>query len=97
MSSNSRDERVGAPTGLPEVGRPNGGSAAPGWGSGLSRAALLLAVSFVGFLLIPNRLVAYLSLHVAPRARDALVLLWVALFFVFMGWLFVRLQRGMEK
>jgi len=97
VSSNSRDERVGAPTGLPEVGRPNGGSAAPGWGSGLSRAALLLAVSFVGFLLIPNRLVAYLSLHVAPRARDALVLLWVALFFVFMGWLFVRLQRGMEK
>lgn len=97
MSGNSRDERVGAPTRRPEVGRPNGGSAAPGWGRALAWAALVLAVSFVGFLLIPNRLVAYLSLHVAPRARDALVLLWVALFFVFMGWLFVRLQRGMER
>jgi hypothetical protein len=63
-----------------------------GWGSGLARSSLLLILSFVGFVLVPDRLVGYLSQHVVPRTRDALVLLWVIAFFVFMSWLFVRLQ-----
>jgi hypothetical protein len=64
------------------------------WTGGAAKGALLLALSFAGFVWIPNRLVGYLSLHVAPRGRDALVLLWIGIFFVFMSWLFVRLQRA---
>ncbi len=76
------------------MGRPHGAVFGGGRGSDLARAALVLILSFLGFVLIPNRLVAYLSLHVVPRTRDALVLLWVIAFFVFMSWLFVRLQGG---
>jgi hypothetical protein len=56
------------------------------------KALILLALSFVGFMLIPDRLLSYLSVHVAPRTRDSFVSLWLAVFFVFMTWLFVRLQ-----
>ena len=75
-----------------EAGRPEGVVSRGGWGTGLARSSLLLILSFVGFVLVPDRLVGYLSLHVVPRTRDALVLLWVIAFFVFMSWLFVRLQ-----
>jgi hypothetical protein len=78
----------------PGVGRPHGAVSGGGLGSDLARAGLVLILSFVGFVLVPNRLVAYLSLHVVPRTRDALVLLWVIAFFIFMSWLFVRLQGG---
>ncbi len=57
------------------------------------RAAILLILSFVGFVIVPDRMQAYLSLHVVPRTRDGLVLLWVMAFFLFMCWMFVRLQR----
>jgi hypothetical protein len=82
--------RTSAEQAEPGPGVVSGG----GWGSGLARSSLLLILSFVGFVLVPDRLVGYLSLHVVPRTRDALVLLWVIAFFVFMCWLFVRLQGG---
>jgi len=57
------------------------------------KAAAVLVVAVVGFMAIPDRLVVYLSLHVAPRARDAIVLAWVILFFLALSWAFVALQR----
>jgi hypothetical protein len=80
-----------------EAGRLDGAVSGGGWGSDLARSGLVLILSFSGFVLVPDRLVGYLSLHVVPRTRDALVLLWVIAFFVFMSWLFVRLQGGEER
>lgn len=76
-----------------EGARPESALPSGNWGGALVRAAVILVASFVGFVLIPNRLVGYLSLHVVPKTRDGLVLLWVVAFFLFMCWLFVRLQR----
>lgn len=61
-------------------------------GVALLKAFIILLLAFVGFAIIPDRLVAYLSLHVAPRVRDSLVTLWVIVYFIFLTWLFVRLQ-----
>lgn len=64
------------------------------WRSAFGRATILLAVSVVVFLIVPDRLIAYLSLHVAPASRDALVTLWTAIAFVLVAYLLIRLQRG---
>lgn len=64
------------------------------WPDAAWRSALLLSVCFVGFLVIPDRLVVALSTRVAPRVRDALVSAWVIAFFVAASVLFVRMQRG---
>ncbi len=72
---------------------PEVAASSAGWGGAIVRAAILLILSFVGFVSVPDRMQAYLSLHVVPRTRDGLVLLWVTAFFLFMCWLFVRLQR----
>ena len=67
---------------------------ASSWSDALWRSAVLLAVCFLGLLVIPDRLVVSLSTRVAPRMRDALVSAWVIVFFVAACVLFVRLQRG---
>jgi hypothetical protein len=64
------------------------------WGEAVVRAAILIVASAVVFLVVPDRLIAYLSLHVAPRIRDLLVTLWSVAAFAFAAYLFVRLQRG---
>jgi hypothetical protein len=64
------------------------------WGEATLRAAVLMLASVVVFLIVPDRLIAYLSLHVAPRIRDLLVTVWILVALVFMFYLFVRLQRG---
>jgi hypothetical protein len=65
------------------------------WSTAGWKSVLILALAALGFLVIPDRLVTYLALHTAPRTRDLLVLLWVVVFFVFLTWLFIRLQpRG---
>jgi hypothetical protein len=53
----------------------------------------MLTASYVLFVLVPNNLLSYLSLHTSPRNRDVLVTLWWVVAFVFGCWLFVRLQR----
>lgn len=67
-----------------------------GWGRATWKAAMILVAAVVGFMLVPDRLVAYLSLHVAPRVRDAIVSLWLILFFLALSWAFVLLQRKRE-
>jgi hypothetical protein len=56
-------------------------------------AAVMLLACYLLFVLVPNNLLSYLSLHTAPRNRDLLVTFWWAVAFVFACWLFVRLQR----
>jgi hypothetical protein len=53
----------------------------------------MLTACYFLFMLVPNNLLSYLSLHTAPRNRDLLVTLWWVVAFVFACWLFVRLQR----
>ncbi len=64
------------------------------WTAPTIRAAVMLVVSWIVFLLVPNRLLGYLSVHLVPTARDLLMVVWWVVAFVFACWLFVRLQRG---
>jgi hypothetical protein len=67
---------------------------AEGWGRALAKTVVLFVVSFVGFVVVPNKLLAYLPLHgVAPRPRDAIVAAWTVIWFVITSVVFVRLQR----
>ncbi len=68
-------------------------SAGMGWGGALLGGLAVLAVSFLGFAYAPNLLINHLFARTAPRTRDPLILLWVAIVFVVDSWLFVRLQR----
>jgi hypothetical protein len=56
-----------------------------------SRAALL--VVGVWFVVVPGSTLAPFT-RTAPRTRDALVVLYVVVFFIAISWLFVRVQRG---
>jgi hypothetical protein len=80
MSEGSESERGGAPTREP-------------WVHAIVTAAIMLVVSYSVFVLIPNNLLTYLTVHVNTRARDLLILLWWVAALVFSCWLFVRLQR----
>jgi hypothetical protein len=74
-------------------GSPGGSRTTESWGPAILKAAILLALSWIGFLFVPNRLLAYLATRVTPHPRDLLVTLWVAAFFVGMSFLFVALQK----
>jgi len=64
------------------------------WIHATVRAAIMLVVSYVVFVLVPNNLLTYLTVHVNTRARDLLMLVWWVASFAFAAWMFVRLQRG---
>jgi hypothetical protein len=69
------------------------GSATERWGRSSAIAAAVLVVAVVGFVVVPDRLLAFLSTRTAPRTRDALLVLYVVVFFIAISWLFVRVQR----
>jgi hypothetical protein len=69
-------------------------AAQPGWAGAVVRAAIMLVASLVAFAVVPDRLLGYLTLRVAPNLRDLLVVLWWVVAFVGCCWLFVRLQRA---
>jgi hypothetical protein len=62
------------------------------WGSAFIRAALVLVISVVLFVVVPDRLLAYLSLHLVPLWRDLAMLAYIAVAFVVGCLIFVRLQ-----
>ena len=62
------------------------------WGSAIARAAILLVVAVVLFVIVPDRLLAYLSLHLVPLWRDLAMLAYTAAAFVVGCAVFVRLQ-----
>jgi len=70
---------------------------AESWGRASWKAGLTLVLAWAGFLFVPNRLLAYLTTRVTPHARDALVTVWVIVFFVALSWLFVGLQKGRRR
>jgi hypothetical protein len=76
--------------------RQRAGLGGQSWGPAALRAAALVILSWAGFLLIPDRLMAFLSTRVTPHTRDALVTVWVAVFFVALCRVFVILQ-GRQK
>ncbi len=71
----------------------DGVGAVEGWGRASLKALAVWVCALAGLVLIPDRLIAYLSLHVSPPTRDLLVLLSFVIAFLLVGWLFVRLQR----
>ena len=74
---------------------PDGrGPSAEGWGTAAWKAALMLVVAAVGFVLVPDRLMQYLpNQGVSPRVRDLIVTGWTLAWFVAASYLFVRIQR----
>ena len=64
------------------------------WGSAIVRAAIVLVVSVVLFVIVPDRLLAYLSLHLVPLWRDLAMLAYTGMAFVAGCVVFVRLQRA---
>lgn len=63
------------------------------WRDATLRAGLILVLSLVGFMIVPDRLLAFLATRVEPTLRDALILLWNVVFFVVLAKVFVALQR----
>jgi hypothetical protein len=63
------------------------------WAVAGAKAALLLALSIVGFVLVPDRLLVFLSTRVAPHVRDLFVVAWVVVAFAVLAVLFTRVQR----
>jgi len=78
-------------------GNAKGPSTTDEWVPALIKAAIVLALSWIGFLFIPNRLLAFLTTRVTPHARDALVTLWVIAFFIALSWLFVTFQKERRR
>jgi hypothetical protein len=76
-------------------GRQDEGSALPGqsWGAAAVPAVVMIFLSWLAFVLVPNTLLAYLSTRVVPTWRDLLVVgYWMAAF-VGCCWAFLVLQR----
>jgi hypothetical protein len=63
------------------------------WPAASIRAGIILVASVILFVLVPDRLLAYLSTRIVPGWRDFLMLLYWGAAFVLGCWLFVRLQR----
>ncbi len=58
------------------------------------RALIMLVVSVVVLVVVPDRLIAFLAPRVTPTARDALIVTWMTVSFAGLCWLFVVLQRS---
>jgi hypothetical protein len=63
------------------------------WSVASIRAAGILVASLLLFVLIPDRLLAFLATRIVPWWRDLLMLLYWGVAFVIGCWVFVRLQR----
>jgi hypothetical protein len=61
-----------------------------GWLRATALAALIIGVTALGFLYVPDQLA--LKLAASPGLRDGLVVMWTSLFFAVACWAFVRLQ-----
>jgi hypothetical protein len=69
------------------------GGGADSWSSAAIRAAVIAVLSVIGFVLVPDRMVTYLSENTRPGVRDLATLAWVLAWFVLLSWLVTRLQR----
>jgi hypothetical protein len=55
---------------------------------------VVLAASFLALVIVPDRLLAFLSPRVTPTVRDLVVVAWETVAFVALCLLFVALQRA---
>jgi hypothetical protein len=81
----------------PRTAGPPRSEADERWDGAALRALAAVVLSLLMFIVIPDRVVTYLSRHVVPTARDLIVLAWVTFAFLFMCWAFVRLQGRREN
>jgi hypothetical protein len=81
--------------GEPEQAR--GRNSTTSWIRATALAALMIVVSVVVFAVVPDRLLGYLTVRVAPNVRDLLVTLWWVVAFVGACFLFVRLQLAERR
>jgi hypothetical protein len=65
------------------------------WAAGL-RAAVMLVIAVLFFVVVPDRLLAYLSLHIVPFWRDVAMICYTGLAFVAACVVFVRVQGVRE-
>ena len=63
------------------------------WVRALIAAAIMVVLTFVSLVLIPNTLLGYLTTRVVPTWRDLIVVTWWVLAFIGCSVVFVRLQR----
>ena len=68
-------------------------STSEGWGQAVLKGAIVILVSWAGFLFVPDRMLAYLTRRVTPHVRDAIVTAYVVVFFIALARGFVLLQR----
>jgi hypothetical protein len=61
------------------------------WAAG-ARAAIMLVIAVLLFVVVPDRLLAYLSLHIVPFWRDVAMIFYMGLAFVAACVVFVRAQ-----
>lgn len=67
------------------------------WGSAALRAGVVLAGALIALAIVPDRLMAFLTLRVSPRLRDLLVVAWVGVSLLALSWGLVALQRGQGR
>jgi len=60
-------------------------------------AGAILALAYLGLMVFPNRLVAFLATRVGPNVRDGVVTGWVTVFFLALSWVFVALQSQRDR
>jgi hypothetical protein len=74
---------------------PNGERPASlrGWARAIVAAAVMVVLSFVALVLVPNTLLGYLTTRVVPTWRDLLVVLYWMAAFAGCCWAFLLLQR----
>lgn len=63
------------------------------WRAAILAALLMVVISFLAFVLIPNTLLGYLTTRMTPNGRDLVVVGVWAIGFVLACIVFVRLQR----
>jgi hypothetical protein len=67
------------------------------WPHALTRAILLITISIVGFLVVPDLLARQLSIVASATVRDAAVLTWFIGCIVATSWVLVRVQRSSQE
>jgi len=78
---------------LAQEGQEGTGGRSSSWGAAAVAAGLMLLLSYLAFVLIPNTLMGYLTTRMTPVGRDLVVTGVWALSFVLLCGVFVRLQR----
>ena len=63
------------------------------WTRALIASAVMVVLTFVSLVLIPNTLLGYLTTRVVPTWRDLIVVTWWVLAFIGCAVVFVGLQR----